>query len=179
VTSPHNSPTAEYVRERLSYDPETGFFVWLPFAANTRGFNAKMIGKRAGSLDANGYRVIGLMGKLPKAHRLAWLVVTGHFPSGHIDHINGVPDDNRIENLREASHADNMRNRGVRRDSAVKVKGVYHAGNRFYARAKIYGRSVHIGTFKTLEDAAAAYDAFALQNHGAFARPNSLAERGQ
>ena len=56
------------------------------------------------------YIQIRFDGKFYMAHRLAWLITNGAWPIEHIDHINGVHDDNCITNLREASHSLNLQN---------------------------------------------------------------------
>jgi len=92
------------------------------------------------------------------------------------DHINGDPLDNRRANLRVATLAENARNcRAVR--GAVRFKGVRRLESGRY-QARIRGRAgnpTHLGTFPTAEEAAAAYDAAALELHGAFAVTNAAA----
>ena len=91
------------------------------------------------------------------------------------DHINGDPMDNRRCNLRAATPADNSRNRGVRNQSQLKVKGVRQIqGGKFNARIYKSGRWYMLGTHDTLTDAARAYDRKARELFGAFARLNNL-----
>ena len=93
------------LQEILDYDQETGIFTWK---INQCGARKK--GQIAGTKNKNGYIVIRHK-KLYYAHRLAWLYVHGIFPDSVIDHINRNKSDNRINNLRSVSHADNMYNR--------------------------------------------------------------------
>lgn len=83
-------------------------------------------GAEVGNLRPDGYRGIGFRGKLYKAHRLIFLYHHGYFPEHGIDHINKVRDDNRIENLREASQSCNMRNIGMQVNNTSGIKGVYY-----------------------------------------------------
>ena len=70
-----NILTQERLKELLSYDPETGVFVWL-----TRPSSRINIGAVAGTLHPNGYRYIKINRKQFREHRLAWLCITGAFP---------------------------------------------------------------------------------------------------
>ena len=67
-------------------------------------------GDRAGCKDALGYRRVNRIGKIYYEHHLIWLWHNGEFPEKNIDHINGIKDDNRIENLRDVSQSENLRN---------------------------------------------------------------------
>ena len=63
-----------------------------------------------GSLDKDGYLIIKIKGKQYKAHRLVYAYHHGKFPAKEIDHINRVRTDNRIENLRECTRIENIKN---------------------------------------------------------------------
>lgn len=139
----------ELLRKHLIYSPETGHF--------TRRIGRKA-GGIAGAINNNGYRLIHVAGHFCRAHRLAWLYVHGVWPTGEIDHINGVRDDNRLENLRDVSMVTNQQNRRsalVR--NAVGLLGVSKSKNRYTAAIYAEGRDRHLGTFDTPEAAHAAY----------------------
>lgn len=108
------------------------------------------------------------------AHRLAWLYMTGRWPDRHIDHKNLVRDDNRFENLREATPNENMHNRGVQKNNRSGFKGVRWMPNRgpraWQANLKQGGKQRLIGYFATAEEASAAYTAAAQALRGEFAR---------
>ena len=102
----HNELTAEQLRQLVDYDKETGVFTWK----NSQSNRAKN-GSVAGTRHQYGYIQIKIVGKIRKAHRLAWLYVHGVWPQYTIDHINGIRDDNRISNLRDVTDVQNKSNR--------------------------------------------------------------------
>jgi len=154
--------TLERLREVLEYNPESGVWVWVG-----RTGNKSKPGKIAGSLDNNGYVVIRIDRAIYKAHRLAWLFMTGEWPRSTVDHINLEHADNRWVNLREATYSQNNANRGPRSDCKSGVKGVTRSANgkRWVAHAF----NEHIGTFDTIEQARDAYQKYAKQKQGEFA----------
>src|SRR5262245_1233634 len=136
--------TFERLREVLEYNPETGLWVWI-----ARTGRKSKPGKIAGSVHEHGYIVIRIDRAIYKGHRLAWLYMTGAWPSVTIDHINGEPGDNRWVNLREASYSQNNSNRGPRADSKTGVKGVSidNKTKRWRAQLSVGGKAVYIGLF--------------------------------
>lgn len=102
-------------------------------------------------------------------HRLIWLYMTGEFPGGCIDHINGNTMDNRWENLRDTDAAGNARNAKVRSDSSTGYRGVFSSGSKFRAKIRHEGVLRHLGVYDTLPEAKAAYRAAAILLHGEFA----------
>jgi len=155
--------TTERLRELLDYNPETGVFRWR---APRRGVMRKSAGV-AGVLFSKGYRYIGIEGRKYYAHRLAWFYAHGRWPACQIDHINGLRDDNRIANLREATSRDNNRNS---KPKVLGRKGIRLMGRKWAARIKVDGRGVHLGMFATAEAAHAAYRKAAAEYFGKFAR---------
>lgn len=166
--------TQEYLMQCLLYDPETGVFTWKVrprehFNGNRDHgvWNARYAGKEAGHIYANGYITISVNGKAYKAHRLAFLYVTGRHPARMIDHINLKPGDNRFCNLREATRAQNAINQGGSQSSSG-VKGVsWHKGRQAW-QARLCGK--YLGMYPDKEAAGAAYFAAAREKFGDFAR---------
>jgi hypothetical protein len=97
--------TQNRLKQLLDYQPETGQFTWRVARAGL----AKA-GSVAGATKTQGYRQIMVDGTMYLAHRLAWLYVHGHFPVKMLDHVNRQSWDNRIANLREATHKQNREN---------------------------------------------------------------------
>lgn len=147
------SITAERLRECLSYDPQTGVFVWLSGCASSRH-----VGKVAGSFDGKGYRLIKIEQVVAKAHRLAWLYMTGEHPRGEIDHINGDRADNRWANLRDVSVEINRQNRrhGTGVTGLLGVSPADAPGT-FRASIKVNRKQYRLGVFSTAEAAHEAY----------------------
>lgn len=158
--------TQQKLKKYLHYNPITGIFTWI--ARETR---TDLIGTRAGSLNINGYRNICFCGKRYKEHRLAWLYMFGTLPSQFIDHINGVRNDNRIENLREVTGNQNQYNAKTRNDSSSKIKGVswHKATKKWAARIKFEGKDKHLGVFPTVEEAIKAVTNARTEHHGIYA----------
>lgn len=164
--------TAQRLRELVSYDPETGLFIWLPRAlsafASLRShavWHARYAGKQAGGFTGPGYVTINGI----TAHRLAWLYVYGQWPAGEIDHINGVRTDNRISNLRDVDRKTNAQNlRRMAKESGTPMGVFFNARKReraYSANLKIDGRTKHLGYFDTPEMAHAAYLDAKRTNH--------------
>jgi hypothetical protein len=99
--------TAAYVREILDYNPETGVFTWQKLPK----FRSDRTGKVAGCPDDRGYIRIRINNHYYRAHRLAWLIMTGESPGAlDVDHRNRNKSDNRWQNLRLATRAQNNAN---------------------------------------------------------------------
>lgn len=156
--------TLAQVLEKYSYNPETGVFTRLI------GIPGASAGTVAGGKNKDGYICIQISGKKVYAHRLAWLITNGEWPSAQIDHINRDKSDNRIANLRIADQSGNTINRDIRSDNTSGVTGVSKFGNagKWRARGHIAGRAVHIGVFADKDQATKAFHQFAIQNYGEF-----------
>lgn len=172
----------ETLRKLLRYEPETGRFYRLPRPradfndlASYRRWLVRYEGKEAlFAKHAKGYRAGAVAGITVLAHRAAWAMHYGRWPSGLIDHINGNPADNRISNLRECNNAQNLAN-GAPRAGTSRFKGVvWRPSNRkWISNITVRGKYIHLGTFNSETDAANAYDAAAKLYFGEFARLNT------
>lgn len=107
-----------------------------------------------------------------KVHRIIWLYMTGEWPKAFIDHVNGDGLDNRWANLREATIAENAKNRRLNRNNTSGFKGVSFAkrANKYTAQVTANRKRVCLGFFDTPEDAYAAYCEAAKKHYGEYAR---------
>lgn len=157
--------TLEQARDALKYDPKSGEFRWR----ETRNGRA-LKGALAGVIHPNGYHYIRIGARSYMGHRLAWLLHYGEWPVGDLDHRNGKPADNRIGNLRPATDRTNARNRGLRKDNLVGLKGVTETAHGWRARIRVDGRLLHLGYHASKNLAHAAYCRAARKYFGEFAR---------
>lgn len=147
----------------FDYDPETG---WLTY---TRARSHVMPGARAGYLHTAGYRRVEFQGKRYREHRVIFAIVTGRWPTAHIDHENTHKDDNRWKNIREATPSQNNANT----NPTTGLKGVDFHKSRGRWRARIRlgnGKRRDLGHFDTPEAAHEAYKVAAIVEFGEFAR---------
>lgn len=146
--------THEYLADILNYDRETGIFKWKKKIGRRA-----IVGENAGCCF-NRYVFIGINSKTYPAHRLAWFIVHGVWPTSFIDHVNGNPSDNRIANLRDVScqlNLQNQRNAQKRSKSGFLGVSFHKAKKRWRAQIAVDNKSIHIGYFDTPESAHEAY----------------------
>lgn len=146
---------AQALRELLRYESATGIFYWRNAVCN------RPAGAKAGTTGKIGYVDICVLKERHGAHRLAWLYVYGEWPKPEVDHVNGVRSDNRIENLRDVTHAVNTQNlrSAHRRNTSSGLLGVRKAkdSHGYQANIHVNGKNHRIGRFATAEEAHAAY----------------------
>jgi hypothetical protein len=172
---------SDVAREIFRYIPETGNLFWMPRDSNwfasiraEKAFSKNFEGREAlASPTAKGYKAGALWGKSYLAHRVIWLLMTGSWPEGDIDHINGIRSDNRWSNLRAVSRTENMRNKRKNKNNKSGHVGVHwHARDgRWVAKIGHEGRDRWLGQFGSLDDAVAARKAAEREcgyhkNHG-------------
>lgn len=155
----------EEFRSRFSYDHETGVITRKTNDAKVKRW---VSGAVAGSINGQGYREIKVDGKSIGAHRIAWALYYGEQPPEYIDHINRDPRDNRISNLRAATRSQNGANRTALSNNKTGIKGCYfvkskapHLPGRWRAQCRVGTKLVDLGRYLTIEEAQAAYTAFA------------------
>lgn len=140
--------------EVLSYETDTGLFRWKVSRGKCKA------GQIAGTRHSEGYVQINTGGKILLAHRLAWFIVHGRLPEPMVDHRNGVRNDNRIDNLREADHSMNGQNqRSAQKGNKSGVLGVHQRKDtgKWYANIARRGESMSFGPFDSKNKAARAY----------------------
>lgn len=149
-------PRYEEVARLFTYDRESGVLYWRIKNRNTIRHNYV-----AGSIKGfkDGYRRVGIEGKVYREHRIIMVLCFGHIPeNAEIDHINHVRDDNRLVNLRFVTRGENRKNQSVSSKNASGVTGVYFSKTRknYIAHITVNRKRIYLGAFKTLEEAAAA-----------------------
>lgn len=175
--------TQARVRALFNYDEETGLLFWREreredFATERawKYFNTRFAGNVAGAIvhrRSGPYRVVCIDNVKYWQHRVVWLYAHGAWPRQYIDHKNLDGADNRLSNLREASHTQNLANCPKREGTLMEFKGVARVrqSGRYAARIRANGKLIHLGCFDTPEEAHAAYCRAASTHFGEFARP--------
>ena len=142
--------TEEAIRENLSYDPKSGKVTWKRTTSNRA-----VAGTEVG-LHSAGYRRVRICKQHLFAHRIAWFLFYGEWPRGNIDHINGMRDDNRIENLRVVTQRENTCNQRIHREG--RLPGCRKSRNRWRSQIRLPGGiRIHLGMFETEAEAYAEY----------------------
>lgn len=173
-SNPKPLPTAEYLRERLVYDPDTGVLAWKPRpqhhfkSARAYGtWNARYAGKSAGDIQEGRIR-IAINHIRYMAHRIIWKMQTGDEPR-ELDHKDRDGTNNRWTNLRVATRPENLWNSTRARKLP---RGVSRKGNRYCARMSKAKSSITLGWFDTPEEAHEAWCAAVRDERGEFFKPD-------
>jgi hypothetical protein len=157
--------TQAYIRELFDYC-ETGLFC-RKISVSHNTWPGQLV---SGSVTPAGYCQFNLAGRKVPYHRAVWFWHHGTWPE-RLDHINNDPSDNRIENLRECTHTQNMWN-AKGRAGQTGIKGVVweKSKERYRVRMRVSGQRLSFGYFKTLDEARSAVQAARIKHHGEFAR---------
>lgn len=150
-----DSLTYEDAKSLLSYDKQTGVVRWRSFVNNA--CRDTLV---AGSSAGHKYVRVRVRGRQYYAHRLAFLLVTGEWPNGFVDHIDGNKLNNSWSNLRDVSQVVNQQNIKARPAKSSDLPlGVYLPKDkrRYKAQIRVNGKRISIGYFDTAEQAGAAY----------------------
>lgn len=151
ITTPRNDTPYEHLAEAYRYDPESG-----DFYRKRKDGTEKRISNRKG----NGYTIVNLNYRSYLASRVAILLTTGKWPDGYVDHINGIRNDNRLENLRVVSGSGNQQNKSLSKSNSCGFLGVWKREGRskpYSAMITINRKRIFVGDFHTPEEAHAAY----------------------
>ena len=122
--------------------------------------------------SSNGYKMVSVKDQGYFAHRIIWRMVKGYWSISELDHISGVPSDNRIENLRECTRSQNSMNSKMFSNNKSGVSGVgwHKLGNKWYAEIRVNKKRIHLGLFNKFEDAAKAREQAEIEYFGEFRR---------
>jgi hypothetical protein len=146
--------TQTELKRILNYNPSTGIFTRLVAAGPVKA------GATANFHDARGYIIIRIANKDYKSHRLAWFYMMGYWPKQEIDHINGVKNDNRWENLRDVNRTVNCQNlRNPKANNKSGYLGVYWSkqNKKWRVRIEVNYKKIHFGYFDNVHEAAERY----------------------
>lgn len=179
------------LKELFSYNYESGILTWnhrpIEMFCDERSWkiwNTRYAGKQITN-NRRGYVGIRILGKNYFAHRVIWALHYGEWPKNQIDHINGVPSDNRIENLRDVENSINHRNIKLPSNNTSGRIGVCFnkRTGKWKAEITVNKKYIFIGMFTTFEEACAAREAVEkehgfLATHGRAGFP-SCVERGR
>ena len=151
----------KYCSKYLSYNPDTGIFIWIKKPSNNVILNKPLL-----KIMDNGYISIRIKKKGYYHHRLAFLLCHDYLPE-YIDHIDGNRVNNRIDNLRACTSSENNWNTGIPKTNKSGYKGVSkHSYGRWHARIKVDNKDVHLGLFDCKHAAARAYNRAVVQYRG-------------
>lgn len=161
-------PTVEQARE--AFEVVGNDLVWKPRTGkDSKRFNSRYAGKVAGCVSPLGYKVVTWNKKMGlMQHLILFAIRNGRYPTESLDHSDRDRANNEDENLREASHSQNMANR---KGFGKYAKGVsYQSGRRkpWYAAIRVNKKAIHLGTFRTEAEASAAYQEAAIAHFGEF-----------
>lgn len=156
----------DQLRELFNLDEETGVLRWRVSPAR----NVKA-GSIAGGPKGDGYLAVKVDRKKHQVHRIVFAMVNGYLPE-FVDHINGIPSDNRPANLRAATCLQNNRNRRTRKDSSSGIKGVCWNSRlrKWQANVRANGKNNYLGLFIDLDKAKEVVQTFRAMHHKEFAR---------
>ena len=158
--------THERVCALIDYNPETGIFT-----SKVDRLSAKA-GKVLGTLSPQGYVLLSIDGVTVTAQSLAVFIKTGQWAIS-VDHHDHDRLNNRWINLRPTTHSLNSANRKLTKRNTSGMPGVrwYNRYGKWVARVCVDGKSVWLGSFDNLFDAAVAYAEAAREAFGEFASP--------
>ena len=143
--------TYEEAHALFVYDPETGLLT------HARDKHVQKAGDAVGCPSKERYLVTCYAKKNYFLHRVAWLLSTGAWPTGSIDHINGVKDDNRLSNLRDVDSTTQQRNQGLNKENKSGLAGVFILkSGRVRATINYGGRRHVLGTYLDYFEAVCA-----------------------
>lgn len=153
--------TSDHIRSILQYDPNTGHFIWIK-----RTNRKDLLGKIAGSKTNTGYWAISVNNRKILSHRIAWIYVTGEWPTQHIDHINGNKKDNSFANLRQVTRFGNLQNmRKATKANKIGFLGVSAHQGKWRTQIMVNGKRIRASGFNTPEEAHEKYLELKREHH--------------
>lgn len=150
----------EELRKKFFYDEASGKLYRAPVEVGCSG--------------KDGRKTLNINNRHYQLHRVIWAVHHGEWPDQFIDHIDGDPSNNKIENLRLSTPSENQQNRKIQSNNRSGYKGVsVHSDNRerpYRASIMVKGERINLGMFHTPQEAHQVYCEAANKHHGEYAR---------
>lgn len=172
--------TQEFLRDRFEYRDGSLFY-------RKNIYQGKNIGKKAGTIykgipgKREAHEVVSVNHRSLKASRLIFLYHHGYLPTV-VDHIDGNPVNNKIENLRAATYFNNSGNRKISKNNTSGFKGISKSRSKWIAQICVNRKTIQLGQYETPEEAHQAYMKAAKKYFGEFAtdgkRDQAMKARG-
>lgn len=162
------SLTQSQLKEILHYNPDTGVFTRLM----NGNFGRWKIGDIAGCVSSeSGYVLIRVLGVLQRAHRLAFLYMTGSFPQDQVDHEDHIRHNNEWLNIRQCTNQENHKNESLSKNNTSGNIGVSFNRGKWCAYIMVDRKKQHLGRFITKQEAICARKSADIEynfhtNHG-------------
>lgn len=158
--------SADYIRSLIDYDPHEGTFTWKVSLSNRTPVGS------TSRPNSSGYVTITINGYPIRGHRVAWILTTGEWPSGEVDHKDLDKGNNKWENLRLSTSSQNVWNSPKRANNRSGFKGVWLNKNtgRYQANIKKFYKKYSLGAYATAAEAHEAYLNASKLLHGEFGR---------
>jgi hypothetical protein len=155
--------TKEYLNDLIEYCD--GVLYWK------KARQGVTVGKPVGCLNAKGYLRTKINGEHYRNHRLIFLMHYGYLPA-IVDHIDNNPLNNRIENLRPATNAENGYNAKTPKHNTSGLKNIFWSkrDKKWLVQLRIDGGKKSFGSYFDLDYAKFVADAMRYKYHKAFAR---------
>ncbi len=146
IKSEFRSVLGENIEDVIRYDDVTGYLYWKKQISNRI-----KIGDVAGSVRHDGYVTVSIFGKEYLAHRIAYYLMTCQFPEDELDHIDGNPNNNKWDNIRDSTRSGN--NQNTRGYGKLGVRNVYYRPDRntYQVKLMVDGKRITIGSYSDLE----------------------------
>ena len=135
----------EELKKALSYDPKNGVLIWTQTNAP------------AGGLRHKKYLSVRYRTRQYNYAPVCWYLHHGTWPVGVIDHIDGDPSNNRIDNLRDVTRRGNQQNLKCHRDGNLVGATYFPKRNSYLSRVYVAGTSIFLGWYRTEEEAHISY----------------------
>lgn len=158
-------PPQKELRKQFEYQEDTGRLVRIYHPKKNQ---QRLVGKVAGSRHRAGGYQINVNGYTYLHSRIVWAYHFGDPGNKEIDHIDGDRSNDRIENLRLATRAENEWNKGTNAQNTSGHKGVSWYKRTGKWRVDVCGRTY--GYFSDLEEAIAKRLEVATSLCGEFAK---------